>query len=91
MAGVETREVKLNYYAMAVAILEECIVETAFEKLQSDHPDKVKTRYLLTPEDTEDMRKLKAQGVTWPELGEIYCVPWTTPYSRLKPKKEKVS
>jgi len=89
MVGLESHEVKLNYYAMAVAILAECSVETAFEKLLSDHPDRVKSCY--TPEDVEDMRKLKAEGVSWPELGEIYCVPWTTVYGRLRPRKGKVS
>ena len=91
MIGVEIQEIKLNYYAMAVAIVAECTVETAFEKLQSEHPNKVISLHTLTPEDTEDMRKLKEQSVTWLELGKIYCVPWTTPYSRLRSKKEKAS
>ena len=89
MVGVESHEVKLNYYAMAVAILAECSVETAFEKLQCEHPSNVKS--LFTSEDVEDMRKLRAQGVSWPELGEIYGIPTATAYGRLRPKKEKVS
>lgn len=83
-------ELKINYYAMAVAILAECSVETAFEKLQCAYPGKVRSCHTLTPEDTEDMRKLKAEGVTWKELGEIYCVPLTTPCGRLKPRRKKV-
>ena len=89
MVGLESCEISLNYHALAVAILAECSVETAFEKLLSDHPDKVKSYY--TPEDVEDMRKLKAEGVSWPELGEIYCVPWTTVYGRIRSRKGMVS
>jgi len=89
LIGVESHEVKLNYYAMAVAILAECSVETAFEKLQSDHPDKVRPQ--INDEDIIDMRKLKAEGVSWPELGRIYDAPKYTVYGRLRPRKEKVS
>lgn len=88
MIGAESIEVKLNYYAMAVAILSKCSVETAFEKIQSDHPDTVRPQF--TSEDIEDMRKLKAEGVSWPELSRIYDAPWTTVYGRLRPRKEKV-
>jgi len=91
LLGAESLDVKLNYYAMAVAILAECNIETAFEKLQSDHPDMVSSRHTLTPEDTEDMRKIKAEGITWKALGEIYCIPETTAYRRLRHRKEKVS
>ena len=32
------------------------------------------------------MRKLKDQGISWPELGRIYDVPWTTVYGRIRPR-----
>ncbi len=75
-------EVRLGYYALTVAILAECRVEMAFEKLQSEHPDLVRNNF--TPADKKDMRKLKASGVTWAELGEIYCIPPTTVYGLIR-------
>lgn len=77
----------LNYCALTVAILGECNVETAFEKLQSGHPDAVRPQF--SEDDLVDIRNLKARGASWPELGRIYCVPWTTIYGRLRPRKTK--
>jgi len=74
---------------MAIAVLAKCSVEIAFEKLQGEHPDKVHSQF--TNDDLIDMRKLRAEGVTWKELGMIYDVPWTTVYGRLRPRKGKVS
>ena len=67
-----TEAVRLNYYALVVSILGECIPETAFEKLQSDKPQFVKNQ--LTDDDWNDMVKLREQGVYYKGLGEIYCV-----------------
>lgn len=91
MVGAESLEVKINYYAMAVAILAECSVETAFEKLQSDHPDKVGSRLTLSPEDTEDMRKFRNEGMTYHAIAQLYDAPWTTIHWRLRAKEGKVS
>ncbi len=91
MIGVESHEVRLNYYAMAVAILAECSVETAFEKLQSEHPDKVISRQILSPADTEDMKKFRSEGMSYHEIAQLYDAPWTTIYGRIRPRKEKVS
>ena len=86
----ESREVKLNYYAMAVAILAECSVETAFEKLQSEHPDKVGSRLTLTPEDTEDMQKFRDEGMSYKGIAQLYDAPWTTIHGRLRPRDQRV-
>ncbi|WP_088186358.1 hypothetical protein [Desulfosporosinus sp. FKA] len=80
-------DLKLNYYALTIAILGECNIETAFEKVQSDHPEMVHPQFSM--DDLEDMRKLKAEGVSWPELGRIYNVPWTTVYGRIRPRNRK--
>lgn len=88
MIGIESHEVKLNYYAIAVAILAECSVETAFEKLQSDHPDKVGS--LLSPEDTEDMKKFREEGMTYKGISMLYDAPWTTIRWRLRTRDQKV-
>ena len=86
--GVESHEIKLNYYAIAVAILGKCTVETAFEKLQCEHINKV--RSTLTPEDTEDMRKLHSEGLPYSAIARIYDVYPNTIIGRLRPKREKV-
>lgn len=89
MVGVESHEVRLNYYAMVVAIIGECTVETAFEKLQSDHPDKIISRNTLTSEDSEDMRKLSDAGITYREISEFYHVPKTTVDGRIRLRRQK--
>ena len=72
---------ELNYYALCVSILCNCIPETAFEKLQADKPSQVMNWF--TPEDVEDMAALRKQGLTFRELGEIYCVDLTSINRRL--------
>ncbi|EGW36495.1 hypothetical protein [Desulfosporosinus sp. OT] len=89
MAGVESLEVKLNYYAMAVAILAKCNIETAFEKLQNDTPEKV--RNYFTPRDTEDMQKLRDEGLSYYAIAKIYDVSRSTIIGRLNRKEERVS
>ena len=91
MVRVDSLEVKLNYYAMAVAILAECSVETAFEKLQCYHPDKVGSRQTLTPEDTEDMRKFRGEGMSYHAIARLYDAPWTTIHGRIRPNGGNVN
>lgn len=82
-------DLKLNYYALTVAIMAECTVETAFEKLQSAHPDKV-TRF-LTPEDTLDMKKFRDEGMLLKEIAEIYNMPWKTVYGRVRSRNRRIA
>ena len=88
LAAVESCEVKLNYYAMAIAILAECSVETAFEKLQSDHPDLVTAQ--LCEEDYQDIKHFRDQGLVWTEIAAIYNMPWQNIYKRIYNRKKKV-
>lgn len=87
MINVDSNELRLNYYALTVAILGKCNLETAFEKVQSDQPSKVHAQFSM--DDLEDMQKLKSEGISWVKLGRIYDVPWTTIYGRLRPRKGK--
>ena len=84
---MESAEIKLNYYALTVAILSECSIETAFERLQSNHPDSV--RAILTAEDNEDIRKFRAEGLTFYEIASYYDAPWTTIYGRIRPTESR--
>ncbi|MBC2721817.1 hypothetical protein [Desulfosporosinus sp.] len=88
MAGVESYEVKLNYYAMAVAILTDCSIETAFEKLQSDHPDMVRPQ--ISEEDYQDISRFKESGLYWTEIASFYNIPWYNLYKRVRDRKGKV-
>jgi len=89
MVGVDSIEVKLNYFAMAVAILDECNIETAFEKLQHAHPEKVRPHFTL--EDIDDMRKFRDEGLSYYAIAKIYDVSLATIIGRLRPREEKVS
>jgi len=73
MGLTEWGDIKLGYYALAVAILNPCRVEVAFEKVQSDFPGKVKPS-VLTEEDKRDIRILRQQGLTFKEICEIYGI-----------------
>ena len=64
--------VKTNYYALVISILCTCIPETAFEKLQSEKPGSVRNQ--ISDADYADMVKLRAEGLFYRELGEIYCM-----------------
>ena len=72
MVGVDSIEVKLNYCAVAVAILAKCNIETAFQKLQHPHPDKVRTH--LTTEDVEDIQRFRDEGLSYNAIAKIYDV-----------------
>jgi hypothetical protein len=73
---------KLNYYALIVAILANCIPETAFEKLQSNTPRSVKNQ--ITTDDLDDMVTLHQEGLSYKEIGEIYCMEKSLLHKRLK-------
>jgi len=81
MVGVDSHEVKLNYFAMAVAILDECNIETAFEKLQHAHPEKVRPHFTL--EDIDDMRKFRDEGLSYYAIAKIYDVSRSTIIGRV--------
>lgn len=74
--------VKTNYYALVVSILTTCIPETAFERLQSEHPSNVSNQ--ITDADYADMVKLRAEGVFYRDLSEIYCMDKGTIHRNLK-------
>lgn len=78
---------QINYYALTVTILAKCSVETAFEKLQADHPDSI--QHSITKNDVAIMRRLKEQGMSYPEIAAMYGVPWTTVYGRLRSRNRK--
>lgn len=82
-----TEAVRLNYYALVVSILGECIPETAFEKLQSYKPGNVKNQ--LTDDDYRDMIKLREQGLFYKDLSEIYYLDKATIHRNLKRFKER--
>ena len=78
----------MGYCALTVAILSECSMEIAFEKIQSDNPSKVKQ--VLSPEDIEDMNKLRSEGLTIEDLQDIFYTSRITIYRRTRQSPERV-
>lgn len=76
-------DIKLSYYALAVAILNPCRVEVAFEKVQNDLPSKVKPSN-LTVEDKFDIFKLRKEGVKVKNICDIYGISETKYYKALE-------
>jgi len=74
--------IKLSYYALVVAICCSCTPETAFEKLQHERPSEVRAQ--LSLEDLQDMRRMKAAGYTYKQLGELYGMHPDAVYGRLR-------
>jgi hypothetical protein len=79
---IRVLKIRLNYYALTVSILTGCMVETAFEKLQSDSPSSVAPQ--INDLDIADMKKLKSEGETYKSLGEIYDMTPTAIFNRIK-------
>lgn len=71
-----------GYMALAVAIGCVCTVESAFERLVSKRPSMV--RHPINKEDIVDMHQLKAHGLTYPEIGEIYGLNSHAVFRRMK-------
>lgn len=80
-------EIHLGYYALTVAILAGCPIETAFEKLQSENPSEI--RPVFDDVDIKKMRRLKNWGLSYKQIGALFNVPWTTVYGRIRPRNSK--
>lgn len=81
---IDTGEVAVNYCALILAILSKCSLETAFEKIESATPEKVKPQ--LTPEDIQDMRKFRAEGLFYREIATYYGATKDVVYGKLNPR-----
>lgn len=71
-----------NYLALAVSVLANCPPERAFDLLETGDPTSY--RFDITDEDVQDMIKLKMMGLTWKQLGEIYCMDKNAVYGRIR-------
>lgn len=60
-----------NWCALLIAIQLPVTPERAFEILNNDKGKDSSNKW-VTAEDVEDMKKLKKQGVSYPELAEMY-------------------
>ncbi len=70
---------EVGWCALAVSILTTKTPEQAFELL-----DPTDNLSVFSEKDTEDMIRLKEQGLTFKELGEIYNVHPSSVASRIK-------
>jgi hypothetical protein len=77
-------ELKLNYYALIVAILAPATPELAFMLLEAESSKNLRWfRLDITPDDEIDMIKLKKE-LTYKEVGEIYCMKDHAVYNRIR-------
>jgi len=84
--------ITLNYYALCVSILCNCLPEVAFEKLQSNRPSKVKSSFkVLSDTDVDDMVKMHQEGLTYKQIGEIYGIDHTYVRKRIRKRMQVAS
>jgi len=76
-----------NYCALAVSILKDCNPETAFAKLEHEHPAYVKT--VVLPEDISLMESYRKRGLTYAQIGNIFGLSMDVVYSRIKRRRAK--
>lgn len=78
-------DLKYNIYALILAISRNDIYipEQAFSILAG-------TEYRFTDEDIEDMIKLKNQGLTYKEIGEIYGLHKDNVYGKIRRYRHKM-
>lgn len=71
-----------NWYALLICILKPVTVEKAFDLFEGIFPKVNNTA--VTQDDVEDMIKLKNEGLTYRELGEIYGMSKDAVHKRIK-------
>ena len=76
-----------NYCALALSIIDGCFPETAFAKLEHEHPAYVKA--IILPEDVYWMDRYRAKGLTYEQIGKIYGLSMHVVYSRIKRRRAK--
>lgn len=74
-----------NYYALAISIIKGLPPEQSFELLSTG---RIKQKCNL--EDTEDLIKLKDQGMTYAELGEVFGISASAAYRRINRAKRRL-
>lgn len=79
-------EIYENYCALIIAILCRCIPEAAFEWLEVGEIKQIK----LTDEDFEDILIMR-EYLTWTQIGEIYCIDYTSLAHRVDRYKVKIN
>lgn len=82
MASESALDLRYNISALVIAILRTDIKtpEQAFAVVADKE-------HLYTKEDTEDMKKLKAEGMTYEEIGEFYGISKYTVFNKVKGRR----
>lgn len=76
-----------NYYALVVSILRECSPERAFELLG----DKRVRNDDLTHEDVLEMMRLRAEGYSLKQVGDMYGITFSSVNTRIQRAKKKMA
>lgn len=70
-----------NYYALLLSILKRYTPEQSFEVLQIG---KIKQKHDIQKNDVNEMVQLKAQGLTYREIGEMFGISGDAAYTRIR-------
>lgn len=73
---------KDNWYVLLICILKPVTVEKAFDLFEGVFPKVNNTA--ITLNDVEDMIKLKREGLTYRELGEMYGLSKDAVHKRIR-------
>lgn len=71
-----------NYCALALSIIDGCLPETAWARLNNPHPETVKA--VILPEDINLMKRYRKHGLTYKQIGDIYGLSMDIVYSRIR-------
>lgn len=74
-----------NYYALAISIIKGLPPEQSFELLSTG-----RVKQKCNPDETEDLVKLKDQGMTYEEVAEIFGISADTAYRRIYRAKRRL-
>jgi hypothetical protein len=79
---------KENYYALLICILKPVTIEQGFDMLDGRITNR--NNMAITDDDIEDMVRMKNQGMTHREIGQVYGITEEAAYRRIKRYKERM-
>jgi hypothetical protein len=83
------KALKENYYALLICILKPITIETSFQMLNGIFPKRNHTD--VHKDDVKDMIRMRQQGITYREIGEVYGMSDEAIYRRIKRFKEAIA
>lgn len=79
---------KENYYALLICIVRPATIEQSFDLLDG-RITKIQNKSITT-NDVQDMIRMRQQGITYEEIGQMYGLTMQAVYMRIKRYREAV-